>query len=414
MRPTQVLRAEDVHRDWSRAVSAATSSVRVFTPYFDRLLPRLLDRAKRRGLAVVVITDLSPTGGQDYPAQLRAAKRLLELGIRLKTLPRLHAKVLQVDRDIVGLGSQNFTTYARSSRETSSVPQGHSDELRFLAQLDRWADLAEVVDLAMLEALSARLVKPFRALAKQEAELRAQFDEVLIAERRRREAMAIQARLRLAAAASSVTLADGPAIGRVKWGENFRTFLVENQSDLTRWREDGKVTVLPRLKQIPVIREDTGQMAFCRLARTRISYVHWSVAWSRRKVTIGPQTYAVTIEFPKTDFAEANVVARFRLGDVPLVDARFRFDGTDFALVDVAQSKQRQPSPDELLRVALITGYLNDPDHRAKFFSTFLSNFVYSRLGRDFPNAREYFGDGRYRINVLRYNKTPVLLATPI
>jgi phosphatidylserine/phosphatidylglycerophosphate/cardiolipin synthase-like enzyme len=208
MTTKETLRATDIHREWKRAVSSASLSVRVFTPYFDRLLPQLLKGAKQRGLTVAVVTDLSPTGGQDYPAQLRAAKRLLKLGISLKTLPRLHAKVLQVDRDIVGLGSQNFTTYARSSRETSIIPMVHYNEARFLEQLDQWAKLANVVDLAMVEALSDRLTNAFRVLAKQEAELHTQYDQIIAAEQRKRWTLSIQARLRSAAAASTVTLAE--------------------------------------------------------------------------------------------------------------------------------------------------------------------------------------------------------------
>jgi hypothetical protein len=415
MTTNETLRATDIHRDWKRAVSSASLSVRVFTPYFDRLLPQLLKGAKQRGLSVAVVTDLSPTGGQDYPAQLRAAKRLLELGISLKTLPRLHAKVLQVDRDMVGLGSQNFTTYARSSRETSIIPKARSNEARFLDQLDRWSQLASLVDLAMVEALSDRLTNAFRVLAKQEAALHAQYDEIFSAELRKRQALPIQARLRSAAAGSTVTLAAGPAIGTVKRSENFRTFLVENKSDLTRWREEGIVSVLPRLMQIPIIREDTGQIAFCRLAKTRISYIHWSVKWSNNKqVTIGRETYSVTIDLPKENCTEVNIVAHLRLNDTPIVDAKLRYDGTEFALIDVMQSKGRQPTQRELERVAFAESYFSDPDQRARFFSTFFANFVYKKLGRDSPKSSTYFGTSRYRISVLRYNRTPVLLATPI
>lgn len=408
-----IFRAADIHRDWKRAISTASLSVRVFTPYFDRLLPALLRGAKDRGLTVEVITDLSPTGGQDYPAQLRAAKRLLEIGVSLRSLSRLHAKVLQIDRNIVGVGSQNFTTFARSSREASVIPQAIPQEGKFLLQLDQWATAAELVDLKMLDALTAQLSKQFKAFANQEKALRAEYDGLLEDERRRRYMLSIQERLRKAAAASTVRLADGPAIGMVKLVNDFETFAVENGSDLTRWREHGETTVLPRLKQFPIIREDTGQIAFCRLGKTRISYIHWGVTRNTVRVKIGADNYEVSIILPKKDCSSVNVVVNLKLYGSNFIKAMFRFDGVDFTFVDAVRAEGRSASEADATRVAAVSAYFNVPKNRADFFSAVFGNFVFKTLGRDSPNAPKYFGGSRYKISILRFNGTPVLLASP-
>ena len=109
--------ARDAYRTWKRSVQAAEKSVRVFTPYLDGMLVRLLGNAELSSEAISVVTDLSPTSGAlDYRGQLLGIRALLTKGIGVWSLPRLHAKVLVCDDTRVTVGSQNFTSYARSSR----------------------------------------------------------------------------------------------------------------------------------------------------------------------------------------------------------------------------------------------------------------------------------------------------------
>ena len=91
--------------------------MRVYTPYLNRIVVDLLKHAPAGIVEKSVITDLSPTSSAvTYRDQLLAVRRLLNEGIEVRTQPRLHAKVLLIDGAQVTVGSQNFTSYARSCR----------------------------------------------------------------------------------------------------------------------------------------------------------------------------------------------------------------------------------------------------------------------------------------------------------
>ena len=103
--------ARDAYRSWKKKVQEATQSIVVFTPYLDGLLDRLLRNSKLQEDAVAVVTDLSPASGAlDYRAQLIGIRALLRRGIEVRSLLRIHAKVLVCDWCTVTIGSQNFTS----------------------------------------------------------------------------------------------------------------------------------------------------------------------------------------------------------------------------------------------------------------------------------------------------------------
>jgi hypothetical protein len=115
--------AKDAYREWKRRVRAADEEVRVFSPYLDRLVVDLLGNARLDASALSVVTDLSPANGSlDYRARLLSIRRLLQQGIEVRSLARLHAKVLLVNGRLATVGSQNFTSYARTSKETTAAP----------------------------------------------------------------------------------------------------------------------------------------------------------------------------------------------------------------------------------------------------------------------------------------------------
>jgi phosphatidylserine/phosphatidylglycerophosphate/cardiolipin synthase-like enzyme len=53
---------------------------------------------------------------------LIGVRALLRRGIEVRSLSRLHAKVLICDWRTATIGSQNFTSYGRGSHETTAVP----------------------------------------------------------------------------------------------------------------------------------------------------------------------------------------------------------------------------------------------------------------------------------------------------
>ena len=170
--------ARDAFGRWRRMISSATESVTVFSPYLDRLVVGLLRSSSLPPSAVTVVTDVSPTSGAtDYWAQLLAVKALLDAGFVVKSLERMHAKVLLVDRARVTIGSQNFTSYARRSREVTVVPADDIAGTAALGTLETWIRTATNVTAEFIDVLLNRLDTQARAVRRADQELLAAFVE---------------------------------------------------------------------------------------------------------------------------------------------------------------------------------------------------------------------------------------------
>lgn len=133
------LLAADAYPHWRRRVKAAEESIRVYSPYLDDLVVRLLGNSELPGECLSVVTDLSPESGTlTYRRQLLAIRRLPGQEVEVRLLSQLNAEVLLVNGKSVAVGSQNFTSYARKSKETIVVPRLGMSELRFVATLEGW------------------------------------------------------------------------------------------------------------------------------------------------------------------------------------------------------------------------------------------------------------------------------------
>jgi hypothetical protein len=172
--------AADAYPHWRRRVKAAEESVRIYSPYLDGLVVRLLGNSELDAEDLSVVTDLSPESGTlTYRRQLLAIRRLLSQNVEVRSLPRLHAKVLLVDGKSVTVGSQNFTSYARKSKETTAVPALDMSESRLVDTLERWYDMAEPVDVDLIEQLLDDLAEPFETARAAIEALSTAYDEAL-------------------------------------------------------------------------------------------------------------------------------------------------------------------------------------------------------------------------------------------
>lgn len=194
----RLILARDVYKSWKRRVQRAEESVRVFTPYFDRALDRLLGNADLEPGDISVVTDLSPASGAlDYRGQLLGVRALLRRGIEVRSLPRLHAKVLLCDEVQVTIGSQNFTSYGRGSHETTALIGDDITDTTFAATLAEWYAAATPVSLEFIEGLLAELADAAEAAKSASNRLTDEFDQEWVkylaqleVERRAREAAA--------------------------------------------------------------------------------------------------------------------------------------------------------------------------------------------------------------------------------
>lgn len=428
--------AKDVYGDWKRLVSSASTSVVIFSPYLDRLVPQLLRHTSLQTSAVTIVTDLTPQEASGYLGQLRALLRLLELGVQVRTLPRLHAKVLLVDDKFVASGSQNFTSYARGSKEVTALPEESLEKSRFLDRLRDWLRESEVVDAELVK----RLLKDVREAAKiaSEAEAALQLTitesvkEVLLERQRRAEAeRALKERLAMdrfsrdrlfgLTSAKSARLAQGEAVIRRtasgNWLDPYTTFMAGSYTDLTSWLiSDGdgrsrRVNLEP-YDWYPVLMTGSGQMVRARVVKTRITYVKSGVAFTQTRY-VDETEVKVGVTFPKNIESGANVLITLRETPFDFVGCRLHalFDGESISLVKIEQTGQLQgPGYGDRFEEAC-RDIFADPSELADLVNFIFRDIRFTETEIRNHNAGDYFRGDTYRLRLLEFLGTPILLA---
>ncbi|GAA1468876.1 hypothetical protein HD594_000310 [Microbacterium thalassium] len=414
----------------------------MFTPYFDRMLARLLGNATLDASRLSVVTDLSPdTGALNYRGQLIGARLLLRRGVEVRSLPRLHAKVLVCDGAQVTVGSQNFTTYGRGSKETTAVIADDVTGTDFTSTLDEWYVASTPVSLEFVEHLLSELVDQTAAVVEAQLRLAEAFDEQWIAyldrleeERREREAALARRPMALQLARAVRRSAERQARSSV-WArlslageyDNYETLKANPDSTLTRWatrnpRGDTSLTTLRRLHFYPIVLNPSGRMAFGRVAQTRITYVRSSVKWTRPREIFGGR-YNLTVRFPEEGLEAANIQMTLTVSgqvECASLELRLRFDGLALALasasIDGASrtgayfGRYRQSQIETL---EALVSQLEEPDTLGELFRSAFGSFTYSELGVGNRNADDYFPHGWVRIALIDYSDCPVLVVTP-
>ena len=262
---------------WQEFASAAQHDLFVVSPYFDEVAEKVLN-SSTGGAQRRVLTNLCPRDdtSSSWARQIKAARSLIRSGVSVRTVPRLHAKLLLVDGEVVALGSQNFTTFGRSSKEASSSLSDKDKRSRLKASVDGWWENGTDVDEDLLDALESELSEPARELETQARTVEKLFTSAMEqhfiireAELKRRRLQELKAAL----SSSPVRFVGGPidcSIRRPTW-EASLTLLVRDQrrNRLTEWPD----SELTRLNEMPLMNTETGGLVFARIADTRVSYL---------------------------------------------------------------------------------------------------------------------------------------------
>lgn len=427
--------AVDAYSRWRRQVKAAKLSVRIYSPYLDDLAVRLFANSDLDSDEMSVVTDLSPESGTlTYRRQLLAIRRLLNQGVEVRSLARLHAKVLLVDGESVTVGSQNFTSYARRSLETTVIPAQDMSESRFVEKLEEWHDEAERVELDLIERLLEDLDEPFQIAKTTIESLTSAYADTLAdyRDKKRREAQrrfdrdlaqarstSTSAGIRRAAAASPYSAGQSVAYAKLEWLDaGYRTLMrSSNDVDLTRWRSrvDGvavnSVSLAP-LAFYPVLLGPEGRMAFVRIGRSRITYVWRGVRWGAAR-TVGGRRVHERATFPDDAQDGANLVLTFGWaeGAPNGYQLRLRFDGVSVLPVADGELVGDPWRGDELAN--LIDAAYEDAGAWEDVLRDVLSPAHNPRGFLSEKNAASFFPGGWLRIDHTKYLGESVLLIQP-
>lgn len=424
--------AADVYPKWRARVKEAQSSVRIFTPYLGQLLVHLLSNSRLDESSMSVVTDLSPASGtMQYRAQLLAIKRLIEKRVEVRSLPRLHAKVLLIDGMFVTVGSQNFTSYARDSHETTAVPPQPLGDFRFLDTLNRWYDEAAPVDLDLIERLLDELAAPLEMATTAVSALISAYEDVEAAyreERRQAEitrferdlaasaARSTERQMRIAAANSPSFSGQSAAYVRLEWQTGGYESLERSsrETDLTSWRASrfGNVTRLRPLAFYPVLLGPNGRMAFVRVGKSVITYVWRGVRWGAPRRVRGRLVHLMAT-FPDGELEGCNLVLRITwTPDSPSgYEFRLRFDGTD--VLPVAEGRRIGDGAGIASLAEIAQSAYEDEDAWNQLLRDVFSPAEYPRGFLHEKNAAAFFPRGWLRVDHTTFLDESVLLVQP-
>ncbi|WP_162251730.1 phospholipase D-like domain-containing protein [Cellulomonas sp. Root137] len=442
--------ARDAYNAWVRLVERAELTVWVLTPYLDDQVVRLLTKSRVPASQVTVVTDLSPESGPaNYRKRLLALKKLVVAGFQVRTLARLHAKVLAVDGSRFAIGSQNFTGYARRSREATVAPHEPVVDEKFRNRIREWVEAAEAVtedDLdRLLEQLSdqmdlvdsavAGLVAYFEAAdqvrherlsAEREAELQRARARARATEKRRREVERAQREQQITdllarrVRSSPYRHHRGAAYGRLVdvWDQG-GYFKVDSGESLTAWfGADGRSIDLTRLKFIPMILSPTGKLALVRVAQGQMSYATQNVSFGTR-VSVGGVPLHLQIRFPDPVTTEGvNVIAILREHAwSPSTTLHMMFDLETLDLRRIEQEDRVWTSPieqfdtDELRDVAL--QIVDDEVEREAFLKRVFQGTALTGFKSSGRTIGSFLDEGRYKVDLLEVAGGLFLTARP-
>ena len=131
---------DDCSRLWEDYIQDANDSIVVFTPYFDWLLVNLFSSCELPYSDIYLVTQLDRVDSRsENLTRINRIVELVNLGVNVRILDRLHAKVLIVDDEHAFFGSQNFTNYSTESIEiTTQISRSEDDADEFF---DYFAEL---------------------------------------------------------------------------------------------------------------------------------------------------------------------------------------------------------------------------------------------------------------------------------
>lgn len=124
----------NAYTSWLEVAESARSHLVIFSPFFDEMVLNLFDKCPLEADKLGLVTQMD---WQDSSLQSLGKKiilnQLINSGVDVRFLPRLHVKAIVSDWDRAVIGSQNFTYYSQNSYEVSF-------------KLDRFAENADLED----------------------------------------------------------------------------------------------------------------------------------------------------------------------------------------------------------------------------------------------------------------------------
>ena len=127
----------NAYSKWLEIAKSARSQLVIFSPFLDEMVDHLFEECplEWNKLGLVTQMDWQDLSMQGITKRV-VINELIDHGVDVRYLPRLHAKAIVSDWDRAVIGSQNFTYYSQGSYEISFE----------LDRFEEGADLDEVFE----------------------------------------------------------------------------------------------------------------------------------------------------------------------------------------------------------------------------------------------------------------------------
>ncbi len=136
----------NAYSSWLEIAESAQSQLIIFSPFLDEMVIHLFEECTLGWdkLGLVTQLDWEDSTLQGFTKKV-VINRLINNGVDVRYLPRLHAKAIVSDWDRAVIGSQNFTYYSQYSHEVSFKLDRYEDGAdldEVFETLREWWDLA--------------------------------------------------------------------------------------------------------------------------------------------------------------------------------------------------------------------------------------------------------------------------------
>jgi hypothetical protein len=310
--------AGDVHEIWRSVINRATDKILVITPYFNNVLKELIESKLQstnfESKNIKVLTRFLSELAWGNKEQLSVGIELIEMGVELRQLNNIHAKLLIVDKIYLVLGSQNFTNNGRIAKEASVSVLDMSKNrsyYNFLTSIDLWWKEATPVKAELLRELSKKLEdleNSLNYLKEHRNNVSKIFDNF-------HKDCNKPNRIKIV---DNETPINEMIEGKVKFDSKSRK-IIEITSDCKLGEP------LDRLNFYPMLIKPINRLVYARVAETRISFV---IDRINRIIPLKIEgiPYLPKISFPENDFnINVNLVKEYDIRDE--LNFKFKFDG---------------------------------------------------------------------------------------
>ena len=136
----------NAYSSWLEVAESAQSQLVIFSPFLDEMVLHLFEECPLGWdkLGLVTQMDWEDLTMQGFTKKV-VINQLINNGVDVRFLPKLHAKAIVSDWDRAVIGSQNFTYYSQYSYEVSFKLDRYeegADLDEVFETLNKWWDLA--------------------------------------------------------------------------------------------------------------------------------------------------------------------------------------------------------------------------------------------------------------------------------